>query len=207
MSTNHQMNYYDYGKTLSAEGVMTALIGGGAGQNEYVDLGLPSGTLWAKHNIQDKDGNDLYFAWGETSGYTKSQIKNGVRSFSLQYYEYNENPSTLDSAHDAATVNWGSDWKMPTEANFNELLDNTTKTFEGDTLILTSENGKSIEFKKLGYAQNDDVLDEGNFGHYWTSTLGLTNNAKILYFSESMQLVDDDSRIYGRIIRPIKSTE
>ena len=205
MKTNHQMNYYDYAKTLSAEGNMTALIGGGAEQNEYVDLGLPSKTLWAKHNIQDADGNDLYFAWGETSGYTKSQITDGLRSFSLQSYKYNENPSTLDAEHDAATVNLGSDWKMPTEENFNELLDNTTKTFDGNTLILSSENGKSIEFKALGYAQNNEVLDEGNFGHYWTSTLGESNNANSLYFSSAIQIVDSDSRICGRLIRPIKS--
>jgi len=173
--------------------------------HEYVDLGLPSKTLWATTNIQDADGNELYFAWGETSGYTKSQITDKVRGFSLQSYGYNENPSTLDAEHDAATVNWGSDWKMPTEENFNELLNNTKKTFDGDTLILSSENGKSIEFKALGYAQNYEVLDEGNFGHYWTSSLGESNNAKILYFSEAMQLVDDDSRLYGRLIRPIKS--
>ncbi len=179
--------------------------GDGPEPEQYVDLGLPSGTLWATENIKDVNGNELYFAWGETKGYTKSEITGGVRSFSLQSYKYNENPSTLDAEHDAATVNWGSDCKMPTQDHFKELFENTTRVYKDGKLIFKSKiNGNSIEFKALGYAQENEVLDEGNFGHYWTSSLGESNNANSLYFSSAIQIVDGDSRIYGRLIRPIK---
>ena len=99
--------------------------------HEYVYLGLPSGTLWAKKNIgaNIETETGLYFAWGETQGYTLSQIGTD-KSFTRQDYKYylnlltpfskynkTDNLTTLESGDDAAVVNMGGDWRMPT----NEL--------------------------------------------------------------------------------------
>ena len=104
--------------------------------HEYVDLGLTSGTLWATENIKDANGNELYFAWGGTQGYTAEQVGNGegkrAFSFSWEDYEFGNPPSKyndtdgkaiLDTSDDAATVNWGSDWRMPTKGKHNIGLD------------------------------------------------------------------------------------
>lgn len=123
--------------------------GGGKDSHEYVDLGLPSGTLWATENIKDANGNELYFAWGETQGYTAEQVgtdKNFVwdadgdypndyafgpvdwddeTNYGMTKYNNTDNKTELESTDDAATANWGSGWRMPTKEQFEELTANT----------------------------------------------------------------------------------
>ena len=81
----------------------------------FVDLGLPSGLLWAETNIGAESATDYgnYYAWGETT--TKDSYSKPS--------SYTENPSTLDAVHDAATVNWGA----PTKEEFDELLSDDKK--------------------------------------------------------------------------------
>ena len=96
---------------------------------------MPSGTLWATENIKDENGNELYFAWGETQGYTLGQVGTD-KNFSWEDYKfgpdtaitkYNETDglTVLEPEDDAATVNWGEGWRMPTKEEFEELLANT----------------------------------------------------------------------------------
>lgn len=119
---------------------------------EYVDLGLPSGTMWATENIKDANGNELYFAWGETQGYTAEQVGTdkyfsnygdhadykyctyefhpelGWEEPTFTYTKYNnsDGKKVLDEEDDAATANWGEGWKMPTKEQFEELKANTS---------------------------------------------------------------------------------
>lgn len=110
--------------------------------HEYVDLGLPSGTLWAKMNVGATSETDsgLYFAWGETEGYTASQV--GVdKQFAWADYKFNpsgdgktftkytSSGETLELIDDAAAVNMGGNWHMPSEAQIEELLACTTHGF------------------------------------------------------------------------------
>ena len=248
MNTNHQMNYYDYAKTLSAEGVMTALIGGGSGPEpdtlDYVDLGLPSGTLWAKHNIQDADGNELYFAWGETQGYTAEQVgtdkyfiyedytdESGVTHHNDYKFgpidwgdetnygmtKYNsEGPTELEPEDDAATQIWGSDWRMPTKEDFEELTANTeyewttvngvqgakfTSTIEGYT-------DKFLFFPAVGGAGYGIVYAVGSYGYCWSVSLV----DKDVYYAFALRFeVEDygcdvisDERFRGYPVRPVR---
>ena len=114
-----------------------------------VDLGLPSGTLWADRNIGATSPEDdgLYFAWGETVGYTAKQVTNGEKTFSSDWSDYFDTTdggstfnkytpgklSVLEASDDAATVNMGSDWRIPTYDEISELMsefkNNTTLTF------------------------------------------------------------------------------
>ena len=108
--------------------------------HEYVDLGLPSGTLWAKMNVGASSETDagLYFAWGETEGYTASQIpskkkfywddyKFGSRSPFSKYG--NDGLTKLELTDDAARANWGGDWHMPNREQCIELFKETTNGF------------------------------------------------------------------------------
>lgn len=112
--------------------------------HEYVDLGLPSGTLWATMNVGATKETDygLYFAWGETEGYTAEQV--GVdKQFSWADYKFNssgdgatftkytstDNKVVLDAEDDAAAVNMGGDWHMPNIEQRIELFKGTTNGF------------------------------------------------------------------------------
>ena len=111
---------------------------------EYVDLGLPSGTLWAKMNVGANSETDpgLYFAWGETEGYTAEQV--GVdKQFTWADYKFNpsgdgstftkynstDGKAVLDLEDDAARANWGGDWHIPTKEQCIELFSGTTNGF------------------------------------------------------------------------------
>lgn len=111
--------------------------------HKYIDLGLPSGTLWAKMNVGASTETDtgLYFAWGETQGYAASQVGTN-KQFSWSNYRWtNDNGSTmskynatdkltnLELTDDAAAVNWGGDWHMPTRGRCLELFQNTKNGF------------------------------------------------------------------------------
>lgn len=108
---------------------------------EYVDLGLPSGTLWAKMNVGAKSETDygLYFAWGETEGYPDASTK----AFSWSDYKFNpsgdgktftkynttDNKVVLDAEDDAAHVNMGGEWHMPNKTQCEELFKETKNGF------------------------------------------------------------------------------
>ena len=114
---------------------------------EYVDLGLTSGTKWAKMNVgaSSETENGLYFAWGETEGYTASQVSGSAtphKDFSWSDYaltedsgstmsKYNaiDNKTVLDLEDDAASINMGGDWHMPNRAQCIELFKETKNGF------------------------------------------------------------------------------
>lgn len=104
---------------------------------DYVDLGLSSGTLWATCNVGAAipQGYGSYYAWGETSpktGYTWATYKYGNDSLAITKYcvdaahgkdGFTDNLKTLELEDDAAYVNWGGNWRMPTSAQRQEIID------------------------------------------------------------------------------------
>lgn len=125
--------------------------------HEYVDLGLPSGTLWAKMNVGAESETDygLYFAWGETTGYPiKEADGNWVIDAPKQFipndyaftdastqtitkYNATDGKTALDLEDDAAHVNMGGDWHMPNIAQCLELLKKTKNGFVTDAGAFT----------------------------------------------------------------------
>ena len=117
-------------------------IGGGV-TYDYVDLGLPSQLKWAKCNIgaTNEEEAGLYFQWGDTQGYTAEQVGDGegLKTFSLADYKFSidgsssnfskynasDSKTILDPEDDAAHVNMGGNWRMPTREEYDELLMNT----------------------------------------------------------------------------------
>ena len=100
--------------------------------HEYVDLGLPSGALWATCNIGSTNPEDIgdYFAFGEVAPKEQYTQNNYIYYSSGTYTKYNstDNLSKLEPQDDAANYNWGGDWYMPTRDQMMELYRNTTKT-------------------------------------------------------------------------------
>ena len=135
----------DYGRVVydtSNDKVILQNIGGGV-ESDYVDLGLPSQLKWAKRNIgaNSEEETGLYFQWGDTQGYTAEQVGNGggQKAFSWDDYKFSiegsatkfskynasDSKTVLDTEDDAAHINMGGNWRMPTFDEYNELCLNT----------------------------------------------------------------------------------
>ena len=197
--------------------------------HEYVDLGLPSGTLWATCNVganspEEKGG---YFAWGETQAKTTfswSNYKycNGSSNTMTKYctdssYGTVDNKTTLESQDDAAYVNWGSNWRMPTQAEEGELRNKnycswtwTTQNNAEGYRVTSKINGNSIFIPSTGYMTGSNIHFSVD-GKLWTSNINISepNCAYRLGFNRSG--VDIDSvttyRYYGFTIRPVYNRE
>lgn len=200
-----------------------------ASTHAYVDLGLPSGTLWATCNIgadQPEDYGD-YFAWGETTGY-----KSGKTTFDWSTYKYCndtsatmtkyctdrrygtfDNKTELDPADDAATVNWGADWQIPSLAQLQELRnsDNTTTTWttqEGvyGRLITSKKNGNSVFLPAAGVRYDSDLYGAGSYGYCWSRSLYTDRPSSACYLDFNSGNVSWSylSRYYGQSVRPVR---
>ena len=156
----------------------------------YVDLGLPSGTLWATCNVGAKRPSDfgLYFQWGDTKGYTKEQIgkDEGQKKFDLDDYKWGKYlnftkytlPSDrLELVDDAANVNMGGDWHIPTPEQIQELLDCTTNKWmkcngrNGRMFTSKKDRSKFIFIPAAGIVLSGSIYDSGNFASIWASRL------------------------------------
>lgn len=194
-----------------------------------VDLGLPSGTLWANMNVGATAPYEygFWFAWGETanksgtydwSTYTWCKPRQSSSNPTITKYNNKKNP-ILEAEDDAATVNWGDDWCTPTLEQFNELLDNTAKvwtTLNGVNgyRYVSKINGKSIFFPASGYCEQNDVRDFNSSGRYWTSSVQLGESstdyawqqARVLTFSDSWSghTLNGEDRCHGLSVRPVR---
>ena len=172
-------------------------------EDDWVDLGLPSGTLWATRNVGASSPEDYgdYFAWGETTPkdyYDWSTYKwcNGSQNTMTKFctkssYGDNgfvDNKTELDPEDDAAYVNWGSSWRMPTLEQFEELYDNCTSEWTTRNgvkgCLVTGPNGNTMFLPAAG-SRWYDSLDDGSNGTYWSRTLHSSGpyGTGSLYFS------------------------
>ena len=164
--------------------------------HEYVEIG---GIKWATMNIGANSITDtgLYFQWGDTQGYTASQVGSGEgqKYFSWENYKFNngtesspnmtkynstDGKSVLEASDDAVTAAWGGNWRMPTPAEFAVLGNAVNKTWTVDYqgsgvagLILTDKTDSSRElfFPAAGCCWDGTVLQGGYAGFYWSSSL------------------------------------
>lgn len=147
-------------------------------EHEYVDLGLPSGTLWATTNLPG------YFAWGETSPteqynwyyykWCKGENKTFTKYCTNREYGYKgftDGKDDLDPEDDAAYVNWGPSWRMPTISQWNELINKCTWEWTGSGQLVTGPNGNTIYLSANGYCGDELCLGEGEIGEYWSRSL------------------------------------
>lgn len=156
-------------------------------QYEKIDLGLPSGNLWSSCNVGSKYPweNGLYFAWGETQGYTAEQIVGDAlphKDFSKEDYTGPTTQlSTLTPDLDAATVNMGAEWVTPNVNDCDELFNNVIVNpviIEGVTALkLTSKiNGKSIILPSCGNYDNGEKYNENYIELYTSNASWMASN-------------------------------
>jgi uncharacterized protein (TIGR02145 family) len=196
------------------------------GNHAYVDLGLPSGLLWATCNVgaTSPEGYGSYFAWGETQpksyyAWSTYQYGNGsdytlTKYCNNSYYGYNgftDDLTTLLPEDDAATANWGNDWRMPTKEEWRELYNNTTVTWTTQNgvngRLFTAANGNSLFLPAAGGRWNDGLGGAGSNGYYWSRSLDTDgpNYAWYLffYFYSGYYFVDYYDRYVGFSVRPV----
>ena len=197
---------------------------------EYVDLGLS--VKWATMNVgatRPEEYGD-YFAWGETkpkSVYTWYYYKYCNRSSdTIDKYRYDngyidgftDNKTVLDPEDDAAYVNWGGSWRMPTKAEQDELRENCTWTWYAvENTEFNGVAGYKVQSKKTGYTdkwiflpaagyrKDSRLILVGDYGYYWSSSLYARQSydACYLYFYPGYVDWDYNSRCYGRSVRPV----
>ena len=180
---------------------------------EYVDLGLPSGLKWATCNVGANSPEEygLYFAWGETTGYTAEQVRSGVRVFNFASYTASAISADLTLAQDAAHVNLGGNWRMPTKDDWQELIDNCnvvwTDDYNGTMVrgrVFTSKvNGKSVFFPAAGWGYNSSVDFVGSHGNYLSASWYSSTDAWYLYFNSGSQTLGTLYRYCGYSVRGV----
>ena len=180
--------------------------------HKFVDLGLPSGLLWAKTNVGASSSSDDgdYFAWGETS--PKS-------IYSWDTYKWGRNPSkyntsdgktTLEAEDDAATVNWGAPCRMPDSSEFQELYSKCDWSWKSNYngasgYLVTGPNGNTIFFPASGARDDADLFNHGSYGNYWSRSRSVNPDyARNLYFySGRIDPVYSNYRYNGLTVRPV----
>lgn len=191
--------------------------------HKFVDLGLPSGLLWAETNVgassASEDGD--YFAWGETepkAEYTWDNYKwsRGETDYRIDLIKYNfsDGKITLHARDDAATVNWGAPCRMPSSSDFEELFNQCDWSWQsnGDGtsgILFIGPNGNTIFLPASGRWGTDS--DHGVYGYYWSRSLCSSVEyrqdkiwAYYLYFgSDEVGDADNRSRSNGFSVRPV----
>ena len=201
--------------------------------HEYVDLGLPSGTLWATCNIGANKPEEygLYFAWGETIGYSIDTLDN--RLFDWDDYKWSnglysvtkyishgwggtgDHKSELDSEDDVATVIWGKYLCMPSDWQMEELCNSSYTSYEwiaqngvNGIKITSKTNGKYLFFPAAGCRGDSRIVGEAGFyGGYWSRSRYSRNDIDaygIHFYSERFGLCVGE-RCWGFTVRPVRA--
>ena len=200
---------------------------GGVNANgySYVDLGLPSHLKWATMNVGARSETDYgdYFMWGSTTPNTVNECTWTNAPFNGGSSDYDEtkfNPvkgtvcpnGILAKEYDAASHIMGGDWRMPTKAEIQELIDKTTNervtNYKGTGVNgwkFTGSNGNSIFIPAAGNRYNGLVGGVGGDGAVWSSSLNTSTprNAWFLYFDLDNCNMDDYERYSGQSVRGV----
>lgn len=204
---------------------------------EAIDLGLPSGLKWASFNLgaSKPEGKGDFFAWGETEPYYSSQdplvwkegkeagyswasnkwckgsatkLTKYCTSSDIAYNGVVDWKRVLDLEDDAAHVNLGDHWRMPTEEEWTELRKQCNWIWTSVNGVygreVTGPSGKSIFLPAAGCMDGTNLSDAGSLGYYWSSyLLSFSLYARLVSFDSSKVNSDDRHRCYGHSIRPV----
>lgn len=202
---------------------------------QWVDLGLPSGLLWADRNVGAASPEDYgnYYAWGETVpkevyDWTSYAYGNyfGWTTYGYGYFNaltkyctdpefglngFTDNLTTLEASDDAATVNIGGKARTPTKDEWQELMDNTTSTWTTrngvNGRLLTASNGKSLFLPAAGERNGSSLEYAGEWGVYLSSTLnaGGPDGMWDFYFYSDDQYWILSHRSFGLSVRAVRA--
>ena len=199
-------------------------------EHDWVDLGLPSGTLWATCNVGAETPEDYgdYFAWGETSPkavYDMSTYKwyrsddngYGLTKYCTTsvcgYNGFTDGKTELDPSDDAATANWGSGARMPTLEQIQELVNTCTWEWTMRNGVKgqlgTGPNGNSIFLPAAGYRSREKLSLAGTYGYYWSRWLIADNPgyAYDFYFNYGGVGLLFCDRDFGHAVRAVRTSQ
>ncbi len=174
-----------------------------------IDLGLPSGTKWACCNVGATTPEDYggHYAWGET------QPKDEYSWATYQCVSESSLVNISDIAgtgYDAATVNWGAPWRMPSMAQLKELVSECSYTWTTQNgvngQVFTGPSGGSIFLPATGYRWMTRHVYATAVGYYWSSTLckSKQDHAYYMYFQYRITTWRHFTRYYGKSVRPVR---
>ena len=169
--------------------------------HEWVDLGLS--VKWATCNVGASTPSEYgnYYAWGET------RTKSTYTTENCQTYKKSMGDIAGRSQYDAARANWGGSWRMPTNAEFQELIDQCTwkKSSQGGRsgYKITSKNGNSIFLPAAGERDGSSLDYAGKLGYYWSSTPDESAAQGAYRLSSGHRCVIWSGRESGRSVRPV----
>jgi len=193
---------------------------------EWVDLGLPSGLLWAKCNLgaTTPEGYGNYYAWGETSTketynwstyrYATVDAEGNLQTLTKyntsETYGTIDNKTTLEASDDAATAVLGSGARIPTYDDWVELINNTTGEWTTQNGVngwkFTAANGSSLFLPAAGFRDGSELTGAGSGSLYWSSSLctDYPGLARIFYFYSDGSDMGNDYRRYGCSVRAVR---
>ena len=227
LSDVYYMGYRNRGCGQSVRAVRSAQLDmNNSQEHEYVDLGLPSGTLWATCNVGASKPEDYgdYFAWGETKKkdvYDWDTYKHATDVELTKYCNesddgYNGFADTLTELQpidDPATANWGNGWYTPKKEQWDELMAHiysewTTRNGVEGWLFTSKRNGKRLFLPAAGYRNGSDFDFAGSEGYYWSSSLDTDDpsGAWRFYFDSDYCYMNYHGRNSGVSVRPVRSS-
>ena len=197
---------------------------------EYVDMGLS--VKWATFDIGATKVGEYgkFFQWGDTQGYTSSEVGSGTgkKYFSWSDYKYCngssstltkynnsssygtvDNKTVLESSDDAATFNMGTGWRMPTEAEYTELINACNQTWDTTNkwriFTLKTDSTKKVVFPASGRGYDGSVSRQGSYGYFWSSSLytSYPNGGRYLNVGSSNGGMSNYSRYVGFCVRGV----
>lgn len=198
-------------------------------EGAYVDLGLPSGLLWAQGNIvKDANGNysmgnetdyGCYFSWGNIDGHNVDEGYNFGNNPTKEPYastpggQVSTDIPSNDSTHDAALACLGSPWHLPTKEDFNKLNNNTDKEWttidgvNGRKFMKKTDHSVYVFLPAAGYIYGTSFNNVGTDGSYWSSSWNSTNSAHHMWFYGSYVYPKDIMhREFGFSVRAVRSS-
>ncbi len=182
----------------------------------YVDLGLPSGIKWSTCNIGSLSSEDVgnYYSWGETSTknvYSKLNSRTLDKTkYKLELLGFINSEGNLKPSYDIVYEEWGENWRMPTQSDFQELIEKcnwswqTTKDGNYGYSVL-GPNKKVIFIPIGGYKDGIDLLNFQKYGYYWTSSVSIDENAWSLFIDKHHHLTNFNNRSLGFNVRPVSN--
>ena len=197
----------------------------GESEIEWVDLGLPSGTYWAKCNLgaTSESGYGDYFMWGSTTSNTSTTcnwanapFNNGSSYYDDTYFKSVKNTvypnGILAKGYDAAYKATEGIARMPTVSEFQELIDNTdnewTQVHSVNGYKFTGSNGNSIFIPASGGRSGSSFSKQSTDGYVWSSTLYTSVDADALVLRFNSDSISADiglGRSNGLVVRPVKN--
>lgn len=202
-------------KTITVKDtVVNITVNGDTAGHEYVDLGLPSGTLWATMNLGAKSADNIgnCYAWGETRIFKNGQGYEFEKNGKLTKYCFDSNKGIVDSLSvlqpkdDAATVGWGTLWCMPTHLQLNELFKYCRQVnlydnyLDAGILLISNLNGNRLYLPLSTHNRS-----------YWSSSVDWQSNERAEYFQEifpyESPAIWQGLRRFDQLIRPVVKNE